>query len=330
MDNPTPVSREDLERIVEKLRKNEDRLNQIILTQAYLAQAQLDLNAFMNLVVSRMLQLSPATGATVELVEGDEMVYRAGSGSVKPFLGLRLKRENSISGLCVKQKEVMNSPDTRCDPRVDYAACQKVGATSMVVAPLFHQGEAIGVLKMLSREPFAFSQDDVQTLQMMAGLIGAAIGHQLSFETNQRLLAEREQEIDRRKQSEIDLRNSEERIRRILENAQDAYIGIDQKGQIVNWNPEAERTFGWKRDEAIGKDMAELIIPERFRSSHNRGMEHFHRTGVGPVLNQRLELHAVKKDGVEFPVEITISAIPNGDQWYFSAFMHDISERKNT
>jgi len=161
------------------LDNNADRLNALVEVQGYLNEAHFDLYAFMELVVEQMQKLTPATGVIIELVEGDNMIYRAATGSAKPHLGLSLPRENSISGLCVTSHQILRCDETEKDERVNLPACRKVGARSMVVAPLFHNGDAIGVLKILSDKPHAFSEDDVKTLQLMAGYIASGLAKQM-------------------------------------------------------------------------------------------------------------------------------------------------------
>jgi PAS domain S-box-containing protein len=131
---------------------------------------------------------------------------------------------------------------------------------------------------------------------------------------------------DRKKVEEI-LRIREEETRRILETAQDAFIGMDAHGRITDWNRQAEDIFGWPRDEAIGRTLAETIIPERYREQHWRGLNRYLETGHGPVLGKRLELSAVRRDGTEFPVELTIWPLESKKGHRFNALVHDISER---
>ena len=154
-------------------------LDLIIATQARLLQAHFDLTAFMNLVVEQMHILTAATGVVIELVEKDEMVYRATTGSIKNYIGLRLPVLNSISGLCITSQTILRSDDTEIDPRVNKVACQKVGARSLIVSPLFYEGKAIGVLKTISDKPAAFTKNDMQTLQLMSGLIASGIAHNI-------------------------------------------------------------------------------------------------------------------------------------------------------
>jgi PAS domain S-box-containing protein len=103
---------------------------------------------------------------------------------------------------------------------------------------------------------------------------------------------------------------------------------MDSAGQIRAWNPEAERTFGWTESEAIGRVLADTIIPKRYRNEHWGGLEHFLATGQGRLLNRRTEIEALHRDGHIFPVELTISAVPVGDSYAFNAFLHDITERR--
>jgi PAS domain S-box-containing protein len=122
---------------------------------------------------------------------------------------------------------------------------------------------------------------------------------------------------------------SEARARIIVDTAHDAFIGIDGKGRIVDWNEQAATTFGFTRAEALGRNLADTIIPPSFRAAHVEGMRRFHKTGSAPVVNTRLELTALHRSGREFPVELTItSPVPGENGFFFGAFLRDISERK--
>ncbi|MCA1726588.1 MAG: PAS domain S-box protein [Actinobacteria bacterium] len=134
-------------------------------------------------------------------------------------------------------------------------------------------------------------------------------------------------DISGRRRAEQALRDREEATRQILETAQDAFIGMDAQGAISDWNRQAEVIFGWSRDDAIGRPLADTIIPERLRQAHWNGLRRFLDTGEGPVLNRRLELVALRRDGSEFPVEVTIWPMPAGEVLRFNALVHDISER---
>ncbi len=114
----------------------------------------------------------------------------------------------------------------------------------------------------------------------------------------------------------------------ILESSHDAFIEMDRHGVVCDWNRAAQQTFGWTRAEAVGKDLADLIIPVDSREAHRRGMARFVQTGDGPVLGKRIELMALHRSGTHFMVEITISALKEGDDYRFTAFLHSITERK--
>ena len=311
------------------------RLNEIVTTQFLLAKAQLNLPEFMDLVVTRMARLTPATGVVIEMVERDEMVYRAATGSLTAYVGLRLKRAASLSGLCVQSRNVMNCVDSETDARVDQAACRKVGARSMVVAPLFHAGEAVGVLKILSDRANTFAARDQQTLQIMAGLLGAAIGHQNAYETNRLLLEEQsramvalEREIIHRRQIEEAVLANELRTRQIIEGSHDPFIGMNAEGMVTDWNEAASNTFGWSRSDALGQSMETLIIPERYRAAHRAGMQRFLATGDAVALDKRLELTGVRRSGEEFPLEVTIRHMRHAGVVEFCAFLRDITLRR--
>ncbi len=154
-----------------------EQLLTVITTQTDVARLGPDLAAVMALVTKRAQELTAADGAVIELAEGDEMVYRAASGSGEAQLGLRLSREGSLSGLSVARNQVLHCDDSEQDSRVDLAACRKVGVRSMIVVPLCHQHQAVGVLKVLSREPGHFSDGHGHLLAMLAELIGSAMFH---------------------------------------------------------------------------------------------------------------------------------------------------------
>lgn len=122
--------------------------------------------------------------------------------------------------------------------------------------------------------------------------------------------------------------DSEKRTRLIIESALNAIIIMDSYGMIIDWNHHAEKMFGWSKQEAIGLRLEELIIPQRFRKQHQQGLEHYLRSGKGPILNKLLEQTAVRRDGSEFPVELSIAPLKLGNAFIFSGFIHDITARK--
>jgi PAS domain S-box-containing protein len=124
-------------------------------------------------------------------------------------------------------------------------------------------------------------------------------------------------------------RHAAERLGKVIEITHEAYVAMDRDGVITAWNREAERLFGWAAEEAVGRTVEETLVPERLREKHRRGLSHYLRTGEGPVLNRRLELPALTRDGEEMPVELTISALEDGEDRTFHAFLHDIADRRD-
>jgi PAS domain S-box-containing protein len=135
-------------------------------------------------------------------------------------------------------------------------------------------------------------------------------------------------DITARKKAEQALRESEERTGLIIDTALDAVITINASGEIISWNAQAKTIFGWSPDEVVGRPLSELIIPKQYREAHKRGMQHFLSTGKDRVLNKRIEITALRRDGKEFPVELSIAPLPHEGTWNFSAFVRDITERK--
>ena len=116
----------------------------------------------------------------------------------------------------------------------------------------------------------------------------------------------------------------------ILDRAYDAVVSMDENGLVTYWNPSAERTFGFSSSDAVGRAVAELIIPERLRASHSAGLERFLADGTGRLVDRSVEMTALRADGSEFPVELKISARRDGECWTFHAFVHDITSRKES
>lgn len=115
----------------------------------------------------------------------------------------------------------------------------------------------------------------------------------------------------------------------ILETALDCIIAMDREGRIIEFNPAAERTFGWKREDVIGLSVAETILPPRFREGHVKGLARFLATGEARILGRRVEMSALRSDGSEFPCELAINSSPSGEQpLFFTAYLRDISDRK--
>ena len=129
--------------------------------------------------------------------------------------------------------------------------------------------------------------------------------------------------------SEEALRSERARLKATLEVAIDCIVTIDTKGLVLDWNPAAERTFGWSREEAMGREMAELIIPHELRSRHRQGLQRAVGNSDNRIIGQRVELSALHRDGHTFPVELAINRVETGGVPIFTGFIRDITKRRS-
>lgn len=120
-----------------------------------------------------------------------------------------------------------------------------------------------------------------------------------------------------------------ELINRLIKHSLDAVVGMNAQGKITSWNTQAEKIFGWSDTKAISHDLAELIIPNEYREAHHRGLQKFLLTGIGPILNHRIELMGLRRNGELFPIELSVIPVPDNHSWIFYAYVRDISDRKS-
>ncbi|MFC4930201.1 sensor domain-containing diguanylate cyclase [Massilia sp. GCM10023247] len=123
-------------------------------------------------------------------------------------------------------------------------------------------------------------------------------------------------------------RKGEHRVKAIIDTALDAFVGVDAQGRITDWNPRAQEIFGWTRDDIVGRTVFETISPLHLRAAHEAGMQRFASGASSDIAGRRLQMSALRRDGEEFPVEMTIGLINAGDTHFFGTFIQDISVRK--
>ena len=123
-------------------------------------------------------------------------------------------------------------------------------------------------------------------------------------------------------------RTDETRLRAIIDTALDAVVQMDAKGIITGWSDQAEKIFGWTEEEAVGRVLSETIIPPQYREAHVKGLKHFLASGEGAILNSRVEMLGLHRDGRELPVELSITAINTAGKYEFNGFIRDITGRK--
>lgn len=240
--------------------------------------------------------------------------------------------EDEPDVLVLKAKRHLDAPlQTLCD-RVPFGTCLcgKAAATGEIVfancldhqhdttfdgitehghynVPILIDGKVAGVLNLYLEHGHEKNEREVSFLK--------AVAHTLSG-------------LIRQKRAEAALRKSESKTRAIVDHALDAVIAIDDKAIVLEWNSQAEKIFGWMADEILGQTLTDKIVPHHHREGHAHGMERFLSTGERHVLNQRIEIEALHKEGHQFPIELSISEIVDGDSYTFSAFARDITHRK--
>lgn len=135
-------------------------------------------------------------------------------------------------------------------------------------------------------------------------------------------------DITARKEAEQRLHDAHEHLRVMVDSALDAVVSMDVDGLITGWNPQAEATFGWTAEEAIGRPLVDTIVPHAHRGAHMDGLRRWRETGEGAVLNARIEIQGLHRDGRTIPVELAIVPVVVGGETTFSGFIRDISDRK--
>jgi PAS domain S-box-containing protein len=199
-------------------------------------------------------------------------------------------------------RDVVDDPNF---PRARVAA--ECGVHGAFAFPISSARGVIGVVEFFTEE---VAEPDTYLLDLMT-----TIGHQLGMQME-------------RSRAEEAVRQSEARKAAMLEASLDCIVSMDHEGRVVEFNAAAESLFGYSADEAVGRDMAELIIPPSLRDRHREGLRRYLETGEGPVLGRRLEIAAMASDGREFPVELTITRIELDGPPMFTGFIRDISRRK--
>jgi diguanylate cyclase (GGDEF)-like protein/PAS domain S-box-containing protein len=196
----------------------------------------------------------------------------------------------------------------------EHRVSSSIAVGSGVAVPLVLQDAPIGALGIYSRHSRRYKETEVQLLALFATQVAPVFEAALMRIASQRATARAEA--------------SDRQLRDMLDAALDAHIVMDAAGRITRWNAQAEAMFGWRHDEIVGKELAETIVPPSLRDAHRRGLSHYLATGDGPILGRRVELEAMRKNGITFPVELTVAPIRTAEGPAFSAFLQDISERR--
>ncbi len=241
---------------------------------------------------------------------GDETAYqRHKELSLEPE-----HNRHCLTVAAIRERKTQVCNELHKTPECDFAALRKVGVAAIMALPLLYDNDIIGALTIFSSSSEGFDQEEIRLLQELADDITYGLS---TLRARVALLA-----------AENALRESERKLSAVTAAAQDAIAMIDDDGNVCFWNPAAERLFGYTAAEMMGRNMHQLIVPERYREAHNRGFALFTKTGKGPAVNRTTELTAFSRDGREFPVEISLSGVQLGGRWHGVGIVRDISERK--
>jgi PAS domain S-box-containing protein len=295
----------------ESMRLDAELFQAVIEVQQAVAGAGLDSAAVMHVIADRSQRLTGASGAVIEGIEGDDVVPQVHVGVEAP----RLKLSGSLSGLCVRTGELQRSDDVSIDPRIEHTAYQQLGVRSLLVVPLKHEQNIVGVLKVVSTHPNAFTDRDAQALRLLGGLMGAALGHAAAFEARQARLEERTRAMQ----------ESEQRFKQLVDVAQEGIWVADDQGIITYVNPRMADLLGYQNGSLLGRPVFEFI-DDGSRTNAIRALMR-----PSPAAADSQDLRFRRKDGSE--LWGLVSATPilgrDGARVGMVGMVTDITQRKH-
>jgi PAS domain S-box-containing protein len=294
----------------DSMRLDAELFQAVIESQRAVAGAGLDSTAVMQVIVDRSQGLTGAHGAVIEGIEGEDLVPRVHVGLEAP----RLPLAGSLSGLCVRTGELQRSDDVSSDPRIEHAAYQQIGVRSLLVMPLKHEQQIVGVLKVVSKEPHAFTDRDAQALRLLGGLMGAALGHAAAFEGRQARLEERTRAMQ----------DSEQRFKQLVDVAQEGIWVADDQGIITYVNPRMAELLGYQNGALLGHPVFEFIDD----GSRTNAIRALMRPSAAAADSQDLRFR--RKDGSELWGLVSATPIVgrDGGRVGIVGMVTDITQRK--
>src|SRR3954462_7731395 len=294
----------------EEMRLDPELFQAVLEVEQAVTSAGLDSETVMRVIAERSKTLTGASGAVIESVQGDEVVPLLHIGSEAP----RLKLNGSLSGLGVRTGELQRSDDTYNDQRIQHHAYRDLGIRSLLVVPLRDEQRILGLLKVVSPEPNAFSDRDAKALRLLGGLMGAALGHAEAYEGRQARLEERTRA----------LQESEQRFKQLIDVAQEGIWVADDRGVLTYVNQRMADLLGYTNGSMLGRQVYDFI-----EADSRSGAKHtLSRRGAKPGTSQDLRFR--KRDGTQLWGLVSSSPILGKDGALVGTvgMVTDITERK--
>lgn len=268
--------------------------------------------------------------AMLSLVDPEARVIRAVKTAGMPDEMMQLTVRDldgpDILAVVAREGKPVVIPDSTQDPRCDPKAVAAGEIRGQVVLPLV-SGEVIGTLQVISRSVLNPSPDALRQLETLGMEAAQALASMRQVEKIQRLNRQLQDSNAVLRKLADELGESEARFRAVSQSANDAIVSADAEGLIIHWNKGAEAIFGYRADEVLGKPLT-LLMPERHRAAHARGLEHARQTGELRLIGQTVELEGRRKDGCEFPLDLSLSAWDTRQGTFYSGIIRDITSRK--
>jgi PAS domain S-box-containing protein len=294
----------------DEMRLDTELFQAVLEVEQAVTAAGLDSETVMRVIAERSKTLTRASGAVIEAVEGEDIVPLLHIGTEAP----RLKLSGSLSGVGIRSGELQRSDDILEDPRIQHDLYGELGIRSLLLVPLRDELRTLGVLKVVSPDPRAFSDRDAKALRLLGGLMGAALSHAEAFEGRQARLEERTRA----------LQESEQRFKQLVDAAQEGIWVADDRGVITYVNQRLADLLGYSNGTLLGRPVYDFIEAD----SHSGAKHALSRRGGRPGQSQDLRFR--RRDGSQLWGLVSSSPILGKDGALVGTvgMVTDITERK--